>query len=229
MRGRQREALADGGLDLVDRQGGIDRGHELLALEDLDQRAGLLVVLGQPDGQGFGIVVGPGDEGAPADVAGVLVLGPVGDQVVVQPALGAQPAGEDPPVHLLVGEVQVDDPVDVVALEEELGLAGVAGEPVDDEAEVPVVGGQAVAHHRLDQVVADQVAAGHDALDLGAELRVVLDVPAEDVADADVLEVEVLGQQLGLGALAAALDAHDDELAHGRLPTCVASGREPVT
>jgi len=43
---------------------------------------------------------------------------------------------------------------------------------------------------------------------------VVLDVPAEDVADADVLELQAFGQQLGLGALPAALDAHDDVLAH---------------
>ena len=36
----------------------------------------------------------------------------------------------------------------------------------------------------------------HDAPDLGAELGVVLHVPAEDVADADVHQVEVVGQQL---------------------------------
>ena len=40
------------------------------------------------------------------------------------------------------------------------------------------------------------------------------DVPAEDVADADVDEVEVVGEQLGLRALAAALHAHDHVLAH---------------
>src|SRR5215510_2717871 len=48
----------------------------------------------------------------------------------------------------------------------------------------------------------------------------VLDVPPEDVADADVLQVEGLGQQFGLRALPTALDAHDDVLAHlaTRLP-----------
>ena len=40
---------------------------------------------------------------------------------------------------LLVGHLEVDHAVDVVALQEELGLADVAREPVDDEAVVPVV------------------------------------------------------------------------------------------
>ena len=35
----------------------------------------------------------------------------------------------------------------------------------------------------------------------------VLDVPAEDVADADVFQIEAFGQELGLGAFPAALDA----------------------
>ena len=48
-----------------------------------------------------------------------------------------------------------------------------------------------VADDRLDEVVADQLAGRHDPPHLGAELGVVLHVPAEDVADADVHEVEV--------------------------------------
>jgi hypothetical protein len=77
---------------------------------------------------------------------------------------------------------------------------------------------QAPVDHRGDQLVGDQLAGGHAAPDLGAQFGVVLDVPAEDVADADVLEIEAFGQQLGLGALAAALDAHDDVLVHPHLP-----------
>jgi hypothetical protein len=68
--------------------------------------------------------------------------------------------------------------------------------------------------HGRDQVVGDQFAGGHAAPDLGAQLGVVLDVPAEDVADTDVLQIEASGQELGLGAFPAALDAHDDVLAH---------------
>ena len=36
----------------------------------------------------------------------------------------------------------------------------------------------------------------------------------EDVADGDVDEIVAVADQLGLGALAAALDAHDDVLVH---------------
>jgi len=114
-----------------------------------------------------------------------------------------------------VGQLEVDHAIDVVALQEELRLAGVAGEPVDDEAVVPVVHRQPVAHHRLDQLVIDELAGGHDPADVSAELGVPLHVPAEEVPDAQVDEVEVVGQQPRLRALAAALDAHDDELAHG--------------
>ena len=73
---------------------------------------------------------------------------------------------------------------------------------------------EAPVHDRSDQLVGHQLPRGHHTPDLRAELGVVLDVPAEDVADADVLQVERLGQQLGLRPLSAALCAHDDELAH---------------
>jgi len=73
---------------------------------------------------------------------------------------------------------------------------------------------QAPVDHGRDQVVSDELAGGHAAPDLDAQLGVVLDVPAEDVTDVDVLEVKALGQELGVGAFSAALDAHDDVLAH---------------
>jgi hypothetical protein len=71
--------------------------------------------------------------------------------------------------------------------------------------------------HLLDQVVTHQLPAGHAPPYLSAKFGVVLDVPAEDVADADVLQVEGVGQQFGLGTLAAALHAHDDVLTHGSI------------
>jgi len=73
---------------------------------------------------------------------------------------------------------------------------------------------QAPVDHGRDQVVSDELAGGHAAPDLDAQLGVVLDVPAEDVTDADVLQLKALGQELGVGAFPAALDAHDDVLAH---------------
>ncbi len=74
--------------------------------------------------------------------------------------------------------------------------------------------GEAVADDGLDQIVADQVAAGDDAFDLGAQFGMTLDVPAEYVAHADVDEIEVVGEYFRLRALPAALNTHDDELAH---------------
>ena len=120
-------------------------------------------------------------------------------------------------LDLIVGQIQVDDTIDVIALQKELGLTGIAGEPIDNETEVPVVGGETVPDDGLDQVVVDQMASGHDPFDLSTQLRVVLDIPAEDVTDTDVFEVEVFSQQLGLGPLAASLDPHDDELPHAGL------------
>src|SRR6266568_9511995 len=212
---RQVEVFADRPLHLPHRGSGVDGGDELLALEDLDERLGLLVVLGETDGERLGVVVVTSREAATAHVADVGHLRTVRDQVVVEAALRAQPPCEYPTMHLLVGQVEVDDPVDVVALQEELCLPGAAREPVDDEAVVPVMVVQSLPDDCLDDVVADQPPSGNGAAYLGAELGVMLHVPPEDVADADVLEVEVVGEQLGLRSLAAALDAHDHELAHG--------------
>jgi hypothetical protein len=53
------------------------------------------------------------------------------DQVVVETALRAEPSRQHTPLDLLVGQEQVDHAVDVVALEEELGLGDVAREAVD--------------------------------------------------------------------------------------------------
>ncbi len=47
--------------------------------------SGLLVVVGQPDGQRVEIVIGPGNEVAATDIAGTFILRAVGHQVVIQP------------------------------------------------------------------------------------------------------------------------------------------------
>src|SRR6202012_3352175 len=161
------------------------------------------------------VVVLAGGELAAAGVALAWFARAAGQQVVVHAAAGAQPPGQHPAADLAVRHVEVDNPVDVVALQEEQRLPPVAREPVDDEAVVPVVLGQPAPHHRLGHVVPDQVAFGHDPLDLGPHLGVVLHVPAEDVPHADVHEIEVTGQQLALRALTAALHAHDHVFAHG--------------
>ena len=63
--------------------------------------------------------------------------------------------------------------------------------------------GEPVPDHRLHQVVPDQLPGRHDPAYLGAQLGVVLHVPPEDVPHADVHQVQVRGQHLGLRALAA--------------------------
>src|SRR5215207_2456048 len=192
----------------------VDRDDELLAPEQVEHRVGLGVVVAQPSRQGLLGVVLPADQLATADVAPVLLLRPVRDQVVVHYAARAKPPGQHPSPHLVVGKVDMDDAVDVVALQEELGLRPVTREAVDDEPVVPVVLSQPLADDVLDEVVADQLPGRHRPADLGPELRVVLDVPAEDVAHTEVDEIKVPGQQPALGALPAALRTHDHVLAH---------------
>jgi hypothetical protein len=57
-----------------------------------------------------------------------------------------------------------------------------------------------------------------------SELGVALDVPAEDVAHADVDEVERLLEALGLRAFSTPLRSKNHELSHGRriVPSCAA-------
>ena len=83
------------------------------------------------------------------------------------------------------------------------------------------MGGEAVPHDGLDELVVDELSDRHRAADLGADLRVMGHVPPEDVTHADVDELELGGEQLRLRALAAALYAHDDVLAHARLSRVV--------
>src|SRR5918994_6704042 len=210
----KRKLGADGLLNGHHVRARVDRDDELLAPEQVEHRVGLGVVVAQPSRQGLLGVVFPDDQLAAADVAPVRRLGPVRDQVVVHSAARAEPPGEHPSPHLVVGEVDMDDAVDVIALQEELGLRPVTREAVDDESVVPVVLSQPLADDVLDEVVADQLAGRHRPPDLGPELGVVLDVPAKDVAHAEVDEIEVAGQQPALGALPAALRTHDHVLAH---------------
>src|SRR6516164_5642625 len=214
LEGGQAEALPDLLLDGIGPGPRVDHEDVLLAPEQLDYRVRLLVVVAQPDGQRLLGVVFPGDQLSAARVALARDLRAAVDQVVVDAAVGAHPAVEDPAADLGVGQVEHDNAVDVVAFQEELGLPAIAREPVDDEAEVPVVPSEPVPDHRLHQVVSDQFPGRHGAPDLGAHLGVVLHVPAEDVPHTDVHEVQVSGQQLALRALAAALYAHDHVFAH---------------
>src|SRR6266702_3499709 len=100
---RQREVLPD---LLLDDLGDLPRVHRedvLLAAEDLQHGVGLLVVLPQPDRQRLLGVVLPGDQLPAARIALARDLGAAVDEVVVHPAVPAQPAVEHAPPDLGVG------------------------------------------------------------------------------------------------------------------------------
>jgi len=108
---------------------GVDGGHVLLALKDLDHRTGLGVIRGQPDGQGLGIVVRPGQQSTLADIANVIDRRPMRNQVVVEATLRADPPGEHPPMHFGVIEVEVDDTVDVIDSRKNSACRALRGNP----------------------------------------------------------------------------------------------------
>jgi hypothetical protein len=188
--------------------------QDIDAPEEREHRLGLHVVVLDALLDGLGMIVRTLHQPAPAYVADAVHLGPVPDEVVVEAALGADAARHHAFGDQAVGRVHMDDAVDVVALEEELRLGEIAREPVQHEAVVPIVPGEAFRYDLGHQVVAHHLALGNDAVDLGRQLGVVGDVPAEDVADGDVDEIVLVADQLGLGAFAASLDAHDDVLVH---------------
>ena len=172
------------------------------------------MVVAQPGGERSGVVVLARHQSSTALVTHVGLLRSAAEHVVVESARRAQATGQHATGNLFVRHLEQDHPVEVVALEKELGLPRVAREAVDDEAVVPVVIVQPLAHDRLHQFVVDELADGHDSPYLGAELGVLVDVPPEDVANRDVDQIEVGGEQLGLGAFPTALDAHDHVLHH---------------
>ena len=95
---------------------------------------GLLAVVAQARADGLGGVVGAGHEPAAAVVADLDDLRAQLDEVVVEPAARAEPAALHPRDRRLLRQLDRDHRVDVVVLEEELGLGGVAREAVEDEA-----------------------------------------------------------------------------------------------
>jgi hypothetical protein len=66
----------------------------------------------------------------------------------------------------------------------------------------------------LNDVIGDEFARGGAAANLGGQLGMTLYMPPENIADADMDEVEILAEHLRLRSLAAALNAHDDVFVH---------------
>ena len=111
-----------------------------------------------------------------------------------------------------------DRPSSSSAPAQRLGLRDRAREAVEQEPVARLGAVEPLHHHPADQVVGHEVAAVHVLLGLLAELALLLDRLAQDVAGGVVGQVEVGDQPLGLGALAGAGRAEQDEvqLAHRR-------------
>src|SRR3954453_15305503 len=156
------------------------------------------------------------------DVAHVVVLRRVVLDVVGVAVRAHAPAGE-PPDDVVLGHVDEqrggETPVDLLQrLVQRPGLRVRAREPVEEEAVGRVLLGEAVEDHADDHLVGHEVAAVHVLLGLLAQVRPVLHRLAQDVARRDIRQREVLLEAFGLGALARAGRAEQDEveLGHGK-------------
>src|SRR6266516_3688994 len=92
---RQAQALPDLLLDDLRRGPRVHGVDVLLAPENLQDGVGLVVIVPQPDRERLLGVIFPGDQLSAAHVAPAGDLRAVRDQVVVHPAVGAQPAVQD--------------------------------------------------------------------------------------------------------------------------------------
>ena len=120
-------------------------------------------------------------------------------------AAGADPAAAHALHDLLIGDLDGDHGVEGDArLLQSLGLGDRAGHAVQDEAGLAVVLGQALGDDADDHLVGDQLAGVHVLLGLQAHRRAVLHGGPEDVASGDGGDVQLLVQDLSLGALAGA-------------------------
>ena len=103
IRGGKAEPTADVVLDHVDLALGVDVKHALLALEQLDDRLCLLVVVAQPGRERFGVVVLAHDQRAATRRAPLALVRQPADDVVVEPATGTHAPREHAGGNLLVG------------------------------------------------------------------------------------------------------------------------------
>jgi hypothetical protein len=147
------------------------------------------------------------------DVAGVLHAHPppgeAAHEIVVR-HLDEQRRGEPP---LEAGE----------RLTEGIRLMLVAWEAVEQEAVAGVAGGDALDDHPHDHLVGDELAGVHVALGLAAELGALGHLCTQHVAGGDVRQPEVFVQAIGLGALAGARRAKQDQVQFGHNPSSLSA------
>src|SRR3954447_14523223 len=209
----------EGGPDVVVDLGGAARAVEApqqaLLLVVVDQRLGLLMVRREPLLDHLRLVVLAQLEGAAAEVAHALGLRGV-ERHVLDVAVRALAAAGQPLDDDLVGRRDVQrrgqPPAELVELLlERLRLRVVAREAVEQEA-VVALGLDLAEDHRDHQLVGHELALVHVRRRLAAELGLLRDVLAQQVAGRDVREVEVLAQPRRLRAFTGPRRTQQDQV-----------------
>src|SRR5260221_2165016 len=226
--------------DVLDRAGGVDRGEEARGGVVADDRGRLLGVALQAVADDVLLVVRALDQFRAALVAGVARGGgAVVDVEDVDHLSGALAAAGDALDPLGVVHLQVQDDVRARAaavgghhagfgqdLVQDLRLGDVAREAVEEEAVRGVGLGQPVADDVYRELVRDQLPGVGVLLRLHAQGGAAADVRAEDVAGGDLRHAQVVGDELGLRALARTRRAYENDAHYRRSPS--ASWRRPT-
>jgi hypothetical protein len=206
------------GRNLLARPRGVEVRDEPAAAVVLDHgRRRLDPLLPEPRADDVRLVVVAQVQLRPVDVADAVRLRRVRVDVVdvvVRPAHA--PPGQAPHHRLLV-DVEHDHRGDAAAEADQHVVEGDrlrlgAGEAVEEDARVRVAGAEPLLEHRDDEVVGHEVAARHHRLRLEPERRAVAHGRAQHVAGGDVGQPAGGRDAGGLGALARARRAHEDQV-----------------
>src|SRR5690606_6728024 len=131
------------------------------------------------------------------------------NEIVVQATFAAEASGKDPLHNHVVGNIDMNYGINVVAFEEELGLPMAAGKAIQNETVVPVMLAQSLTDHVFYDIVWHEIPFVDDASHLGGQLGFILNIPAKDIANTDVGQLIVAGQHDILRTFATALNTHD--------------------
>lgn len=213
-RGLDTQLTANIGLNVVGGTPAISGNDPRLAVEQIQNRFGLRPVVVQTLTKSVFIVIAANDQLSPANVTFVNLCRAMMNQVVVKPALTAEPSCEDSLKNDFIRHVNVNDRVDVVTFEKEFCLSTVTWETIENEPKVPVMNGQSITNDLLDLFIVHHMAIGDQAFDASSQFRMGLNVPAKNISDRDVDQIKILLESLGLRSFSAALRSHNDVLVH---------------